>query len=79
MNERTGLIFWQTRWQRSRALQNLIKHAFLSFRAREARHGIQYYQTVPGFRVKPGMTIRGVTQRSQVVKAEVNRFFEGET
>jgi hypothetical protein len=38
-----------------RPLQNLIKHAFLSFRAREARHGIQYYQAVSGFRVKPGI------------------------
>jgi hypothetical protein len=50
-----------------RPLQNLIKLAFLSFRAREARHGIQYYQAVPGFRVKPGMTIRGLCKGLIVV------------
>jgi len=32
-----------------RGLHNLIKHVFLSFRASEARHGIQFYQAVFGF------------------------------
>ncbi|HOD97440.1 MAG TPA: hypothetical protein PLU95_01665 [Syntrophales bacterium] len=36
------------------------------------RSGIQYYQEVPGFRIKPRMTEQGVFQRSQVVIADVS-------
>jgi len=36
-----------------RALHNYIKLTILSFRASEARHGIQYYQVFPRYRLSP--------------------------
>ena len=37
----------------TRALHKYIKLTILSFRASEARHGIQYYQGLPGYRLSP--------------------------
>jgi len=57
--------------EKLRALHNFIKLTILSFRASGARHGIHHYQVLPRFRVKPGMTNRGVIQSSQTMKAEL--------
>ena len=40
-----------------------------------AKAGIQYSQAFPRFRVKPGMTNRGILQRSQKTLSPLNEFY----
>jgi len=47
-------------------VDGLVKSFFSLGFVIPAKAGIQYYQVFPGFRVKPGMTNRGVMQRSQL-------------